>query len=98
MPRTYMIAFAVIVTAFVALYPYLSSMGSCETGKCPYAVQSSQGASVGFAAACATAILAASFTAAAFASFPFRERCITPVDAQPSQLYLSPDPPPPRLS
>ncbi len=81
----------------VALYPYLTSMGSCGAGECPYAVQSSQGASVGFAVACVTAMLVTSFTAA-FASFAFRGRYITPVDAQPSQLYLSPDPPPPRLS
>ncbi len=97
MPRTYMVALAVIVTTFVALYPYLTGMDSCGTGECPYAVQSSHGASVGFGAACVTALLAAFFMAA-FASFAFRGRYIMPVEAPPSQLYLSPDPPPPRLS
>ncbi len=77
-------AFAVIVAAFVALYPYLTGMGSCEMGECPYVVQSSHGASVGFAAAaCVTAVLASSFTAA-FVSFVFRGRRISPVAAQPS--------------
>ncbi len=97
MPRTYMVALAVIVTTFVALYPYLTGMDSCGTGECPYAMQSSHGASVGVAAACVTAVLAASFTAA-FVSFAFRGRSIMSVEDQPSQLYLSPDPPPPRRS
>ncbi len=97
MRGTYLTALAVIVAAFVALYPYLTGMGSCGTGECLYAVQSSHGGSVGFTAACLTATLASPLVAA-FASFAFRGRNITPVEAQPSQLYLSPDPPPPRLS
>ncbi len=93
-PRTYMITLAAIVATFVALYPYLASTGSCETGKCPYAVQSSQGAAG--AGAC-VAVLAAS-SAVSFAFAAFRRHRLPAIDRRPAQLYLSPDPPPPRLS
>jgi len=88
-------ALAILVAAFVALYPYLEGMDRCMVGECPYAMQSSHGASIGSVAACVSAVLAASVVLF-FAML--RGRRIFAAYSRPMELYLSPDPPPPRLS
>ena len=94
---TWLVVLAILVAAFVSLYPYLAGMEMCEVGECPYAAQSSHGTSSGLAAAtCVSAVLASSAAVLAFAAS--RGRCVVTVDRRPLQLYLSPDPPPPRLS
>jgi hypothetical protein len=94
--RTYLVGLAVIVTAFVALYSHLNGMGSCGVGECPYAARSSHAGSAGLAAtACVGAVLAAE-AAAAVAFAAFRGRRLLAADPRPTEIYLSPDPPPPR--
>jgi hypothetical protein len=38
--RTYLFALAILVAAFVALYPYLGAKDMCDSGKCPMVTQS----------------------------------------------------------
>lgn len=98
--RTYLVAFAVLVTVFVALYPYLGPMGECgdQGEECPYAaVQSSHTTSAGFAATCLSAVLTVS-SVAVLALGTFYRRCAISNDARPVGVFLSLDPPPPRLS
>jgi hypothetical protein len=92
--RTYLVAFALVVAAFVALYPYFGAMDMCDSGECPYAMQTSPTASAGLASACVSAVLSALPALLAFTLF--RGRRLPAVDERPTQLYLSPDPPPPR--
>jgi hypothetical protein len=47
--RTTLVVLAFLVAAFVALYPYLGSMGICDSGGCPQIVHSASG---GFSTAC----------------------------------------------
>jgi hypothetical protein len=94
--RTSLVVLAVLVAAFVALYPYLAGMDMCEVGECPYAAQSSYEGSGGLAAACVSAVLATSFAMLAFAAS--RGRRFFVAVSRPAEPYLSPDPPPPRLS
>jgi hypothetical protein len=92
---TYLFTLAVLVAAFVALYPYLGNMGMCEVGECPYAAQSSSHtSSAGLASVCVSAVLSAFPAVLAFALF--RRRRLAAADSRPAELYLSPDPPPPR--
>jgi hypothetical protein len=95
-PRhTYLFAVAVVVTAFVALYPYLGNMGMCDSGECPYATQSSsQTSSAGLASVCVSAVLTAFPAMLAFALL--RGHRLAAAHWRPMQLYLAPDPPPPR--
>jgi hypothetical protein len=93
--RTTVVILAVLVAAFVALYPYLGAMEMCDSGECPYAAQSSHTTtSSGLASACLIAVLSAFPAVLAFALF--RGRLLPAADKRPTQLYLSPDPPPPR--
>jgi hypothetical protein len=92
--RAHLIALAVLVAAFVALYPYLGATEMCGPGECPYATHSSQMAFAGLSALCFGAVLSA--IPAVLASAAFRGRCSIAADPQPTQLYPSPDPPPPR--
>jgi hypothetical protein len=92
--RTYLVVIAVLVAAFVAMYPYFGAMDMCDSGECPYAVQSSHTASAGLASACVSAVLSALPVLLAFTLF--RGRRSPTADERPTQLYLSPDPPPPR--
>ena len=95
MRSTCLFALAVLMSVFVALYPYLGSMGMCHSGECPYAVQSSSHASsAGLASVCISAVLSAFPAVLAFALLPGRR--FPAADSQPAELYLSPDPPPPR--
>jgi hypothetical protein len=92
---TYLFVLAVLVAAFVALYPYLGTMEMCNFGECPYAAQSSSPtSSAGLSSACVSAVLSAFPAVLALALF--RGRRLPAGDARPTQLDLSPDPPPPR--
>ena len=93
----YLFALAVLVTVFVALYPYLGNMGMCDFGECPYATQSSSHASsAGVASVCVSAVLSAFPAMLAFAML--RGRRLSEERSRPAQFFLSPDPPPPQLS
>jgi hypothetical protein len=91
--RTLLIALAVLVAAFVALYPYLGSMEMCDSGECPYVAHSASG---GFSTACMAvavlAVVAVLRVAAAFRSSG------AAAELRPLQIHSSPDPPPPRPS
>jgi hypothetical protein len=92
--RTTVVILAVLVAAFVALYPYLGAMEMCDVGECPYAAQSSHTTSAGLASVCVSAVLSVFPALLAFALF--RGRRLSAAGKRPTQLYLSPDPPPPR--
>lgn len=91
-----LLVLAVIVAAFVAFYPYLDGMGFCDDGGCPEISQSSPTTSVGFSAVCCPlAVLA--LGSAAFAFVSFRGQRTVADHPRLIGLYLSPDPPPPRV-
>lgn len=92
--RTSPLVFAVLVAAFVALYPYLDTGGLCDLGGCPDALQTSH--TVSHAPMMyAVAVLAAVPALSAFATFGRRH---STQEAQPTEWYISPDPRPPQLS
>jgi hypothetical protein len=93
--RAHLIVLAVLVIAFVALYPYLGAAEMCNPGACPYATHSSHAASAGFSALCLGAVLSA--ICAVLAPIASRGRRSVVADSRPMQLYSSPDPPPPRF-
>lgn len=96
--RTYLLSLAVLVTLFVALYPYLGATEMCHPGECPYATQTStqsSGASYGVFGLCLSAVLAASFTGL-FGPPAVRGRRRLDERLCPARCYPSPDPPPPR--
>lgn len=98
--RTHLLALAVLVTAFVSLYPYLGAMEMCHFGECPYAAQSSTQSSTtstGLAGLCLSAVLAAS-SAGILAFAMLRGRRLFDERSRPAQFFLSPDPPPPQFS
>ena len=87
--HTYLFALAVLVAAFVALYPYLGSMGMCDFGECPYAAQSfSHTSSASLASVCVSAVLSAFPAVLAFALF--RGCRLLAADSRPTHLYLPP--------
>jgi len=100
--RKYLIVLAVLMAALVALYPYLVLAGQCEhVSECPYVAQSSSesshAGSASLVAMCLSAVLAASFVGMlALAAF-YGRRIIDP-DRRPADVFLSLDPPPPKLS
>jgi hypothetical protein len=83
---TYSIVVVVLVTAFVALHPYLGPLEFCGPGGCPHTVEA-HGAShidpVGGAAVMVMPIAALAFHPSS--------------DRRPEEAYLSPEPPPPQL-
>jgi hypothetical protein len=87
MRRKYLLA--VLVTAFVALYPYFGAMDMCDAGECPMAAHS-----VGFSAVCLIVMLAAVPRMRAISELRLRYQAR---ESRPLQVS-SPDPPPPRLS
>jgi hypothetical protein len=92
----YIFALAVLVAAFVALYPYLGNMEMCDLGECPYAAQSSSHtAPTTPTSVCVSVVLSAFPAMLAFALL--RRRHLPASDSRPTELYLSPDPPPPRF-
>jgi hypothetical protein len=95
--RAHLVVIMVLVAVFVALHPYLDEAGLCGLGGCPDASQVSHTAHTSFSTICLVAVLAASATGAlAFASFFDRRRADD--SPWPTEAYLSPDPPPPRVS
>jgi hypothetical protein len=95
--RTYLLAFGILVTAFVSLYPYLGAMEMCHFGECPYAAQSSTQSSTTSTGLCLSAVLAA--TPAGILAFAMlRGRRLFDERSRPAQFFLSPDPPPPQFS
>ncbi|MDP9412234.1 MAG: hypothetical protein M3R38_27930 [Actinomycetota bacterium] len=98
--HTYLVALAVLVAAFVSLYPYLGAMDMCHSGECPYATQSSaqsSATSAGVAGLCLGAVLAVS-PAGILAFAMLRGRRLSDERSRPAQFFLSPDPPPPQFS
>jgi cytochrome bd-type quinol oxidase subunit 2 len=86
-----LLVLAVIVAVFVALYPYLDSMGMCHSGECPQVVHS---ASSGFSTACLlAAVLVIVPVLRAVTAFGWRSATS---ELRPIQVFSSPDPPPPR--
>ena len=91
--RTTLVVLAFIVAAFVALYPYLGSMGMCDSRECPQIVHS---ASQGFSTACLiAAVLVVVPVLRAVTALGWRSATS---ELRPIQVFSSPDPPPPRSS
>jgi len=89
--RILLVLLAVILAAFVTLYPYWD----CGPGECPEAAQLSHAASAASLAACIVAVLvAASYASIALAPL-FRGRRCDGLQ-RPAEVYLPPDPRPPR--
>ena len=86
---------AVFVAAFVALYPYLEPMGFCASGGCLEVSQAGHSGTVGFSAGCLIAVLTAVPGGASLLAF-FTRRTVD--QHWSTQLYISPDPDPPRIS
>lgn len=95
--RTYVLALAILLVTFVALYPALDPMGHCDQGECPNAAQSSPMSSAGLATMCVSAVLAAS-SVMVLALAALRGRRIVTAESRPEDAFLSLDTPPPRLS
>jgi hypothetical protein len=93
--RAHLIVLAVLVAAFVALYPSLGVAEMCNPGECPYATHSSQTTSAGFSALCLGAVLSAIPAVLTFVASRGRRSIVA--DPLPTQLHSSPDPPPPRF-
>jgi hypothetical protein len=89
--RTCLVTIALLVAAFVALYPLLD----CGPGGCPEILQASHAAHAGLSTACLAAVLVGSLAAPAFASFSGRRRPVN--QRRPAAAYLSPNTPPPRV-
>jgi hypothetical protein len=91
--RTTLVVVAFVVAVFVALYPYLGSVGMCDSGECPLMVHSASG---GLSTPC---LIAAVFVLVpvlrAVSAFGWRSATS---GLRPSQVFSSPDPPPPRPS
>ncbi len=97
--RTYLLSLTILVTLFVALYPYLGAMEMCHSGECPYAAQTStqsSGSSTGLAGLCLSAVLAVS-SAGVLAFAVHRGRRLSDERLLPAQFFLAPEPPPPRF-
>jgi cytochrome bd-type quinol oxidase subunit 2 len=87
----HLFALAVLVAVFVALYPYLGTMGMCDSGECPQIVHS---ASSGFSTACLIAVVLVVVPVLRPVT-AFGWRSATSV-LRPIQVFSSPDPPPPQ--
>lgn len=90
--RTPLVALAILVAVFVALYPYLGGADMCDHSECPYAAHSASG---GFSTVCLIAVLAVVPAVRTLAKSQPRGATLV---TRPVELFLSPDPPPPRIS
>lgn len=95
--RPYLVAFAILVAAFVAFYPYLDAMGACDHGECPYMAQSSHTTASSLISTCLGAVLSVS-PALVLALAMFHRGLIRSTQSRPENIFLPPDPPPPQLS
>ena len=85
--RTYLIALAIFVAAFVALHPYLGPLEFCGPGGCPHTVEAHGTPHVDPSAVGGTAALVA----------PIAALTLRPSsDRRPEEAYLSPEPLPPQ--
>jgi hypothetical protein len=80
--RTYLIALAILVAAFVALHPYLGPLEFCGPGGCPHTVEAHGTPHVDPSAVGGTAALVAPI--AALALRPSSDR-------RPEEMYLPPN-------
>jgi uncharacterized membrane protein HdeD (DUF308 family) len=89
--RTTLVVLAFLVAAFVALYPYLDSMGLCDSGEFPQIVHSASGE---FSTACLIAAVLVVVPVLRGAT-AFGSRSATS-ELRPINVFSCPDPPPPR--
>jgi ABC-type dipeptide/oligopeptide/nickel transport system permease component len=82
--------FAALVLGFAAFYPWLEASGICEEADCPQFAQHHAHAEL------PTATLAAASVAIAASGSPRSFGLHPPPDRRPAQVYLAPDPEPPR--
>lgn len=87
-----LLALATLVIAFAAFYPYLNAIGSCGDPGCPHFSQGHASPSVELPAG--TLVMGAALTAPALAGC-LRRRLTS--EWRPEEIYLSPEPEPPRL-
>ncbi len=99
MRRTYLILLAILVTLFVALYPYLGAMKMCYSDECPYAAQTSTQSSVGSAGFAGLCLLGVVLAVSSVGILAFAMLRGTRLDegSRPARFFLSPDPPPPQF-
>jgi hypothetical protein len=91
--RTYLLALAMLVAAFVALYPYLDAVQMCDSGECPMAAHSASG---GFSAAGCFIVAVVLASAPAMRALSTLQLRGAASEQRPLQVFSSPDPPPPR--
>jgi hypothetical protein len=89
--RTTLVVLAFLVAAFVALYPYLDSMGLCDSGESPQIAHSASG---GFSTVCLIAAVLVVVPVLRGAT-AFGSRSATS-ELRPINVFSCPDPPPPR--
>lgn len=87
-------ALVILVAAFSIFYPYLSVTGSCGEAGCPELAQAHASASVALPATGFAVVVAALAVALALTALG---RSLLTSDRRPEEVYLSPDPRPPRL-
>ncbi|HET7480940.1 MAG TPA: hypothetical protein VFJ72_15655 [Rubrobacteraceae bacterium] len=92
-PRLFLLA--ALLAAFIFFLPYLEATGSCGDPGCPQISQAHGPVSGELAAAAIAAILAAAPATPVLAAALIGPRPAS--DRTPAQVYLSPDPGPPRL-
>jgi hypothetical protein len=92
---TVLLALAILMVAFLTSYPYLGSVGMCDSGECPTVVNSNSGGSS--INCCPVVASIAALSVAGVVAVVGRLRGTVTIQS-PSQLYLSPEHPPPRLS
>ena len=91
-----LVSVAVLVALFGMLHPALDAAGLCGSGGCPEMMESS-GGHTGFSLSCIAAVVSA-FSVVAFAGALFSLGRRPTNHSRPHELYLTLDPPPPRLS
>jgi hypothetical protein len=89
-PRRLMLALALVVLAFASLYPYMDATGSCGDPGCPEFSHSHSAAPAELPTGALVAVLAA--VPALAGSVRLRPAS----DRKPAEIYLAPDPEPPR--
>lgn len=94
--RACLVLLAVLVAAFVTLYPSLGvAHDSCGPGECPQAAHAGVVDSGCLGAPCAAAVLAAPYAVSVLGALYSRRPFLDP---RPDEAYLPPDPWPPRPS
>ena len=94
-PRARLLLLAVLVIFFATFYAYLDASGSCGDPGCPHFSQGHASASSELPAA---PLLVAALTVAAPTVLAGRALAGPASDRKPTEVYLSPEPEPPRSS